>query len=81
MVILVSLKLLLERKIKRKPLSLVDEGITNRPSTFAYQGFGPAEITVEGNTRPIKAAARCGPGFILGVQARGRRVQVELDFD
>jgi hypothetical protein len=55
-----------------------DEGMTNRPSTFAYLGFGPEEITTEGITRPIKAAARCGPGSILDVQARGRRVQVEL---
>jgi hypothetical protein len=58
-----------------------DKGMTNRPSTFAYLGFGPAEITVEGITRPIKVAARYGPGSILGVQARGRRVQVELVFD
>jgi hypothetical protein len=55
--------------------------MTNRPSTFVYLGFGPEEITVEGITRPIKAVARCGPGFILGVQARGQRVQVELVFD
>jgi hypothetical protein len=55
-----------------------DEGMTNRPSTFAYLGFGPEEITIEGITRPIKVAARCGPGSILGVQARGQRVQVEL---
>jgi hypothetical protein len=51
-----------------------DEEITNRPLTFAYLGFGPEKITIEGITRPIKAAARCGPGSILGVQARGRRV-------
>jgi hypothetical protein len=53
-----------------------DEGMTNRPSTFAYLGFSPEEITTEGITRPIKAAVRCGPGSILGVQARGQRVQV-----
>jgi hypothetical protein len=28
------------------------EGMTNGPSTFAYLGFGPAEITVEGITSP-----------------------------
>jgi hypothetical protein len=58
-----------------------DEGMTNRPWTFAYLGFGPDEITIEGIARPIKAAAGRGPGSILGVQARGRRVQVELVFD
>jgi hypothetical protein len=52
--------------------------MTNRSSTFAYLGFGLEEITIEGIARPIKAAARCGPGSILGIQARGRRVQVEL---
>jgi hypothetical protein len=52
--------------------------MTNRPSTFAYLGFSPEEITIEGIKRPIKVAARCGQGSILGVQARGRRVQVEL---
>jgi hypothetical protein len=58
-----------------------DEGMTNRPSTFAYLGSGPEEITIEGIARPIKAAAECGPGTILGVQARGRRVRIELVFD
>jgi hypothetical protein len=58
-----------------------DEGMTNRPSTFACLGFGPEEITIEGIARPMKEAAGCGPGSILGVQARGRRVQVELVYD
>jgi hypothetical protein len=55
--------------------------MTNRPSTFAYLGFGLEEITIEGIARPIKAAAGRGPGSILGIQATGRRVQVELVFD
>jgi hypothetical protein len=54
--------------------------MTNRPSTFAYLGFGPEEITIEGIARPIKAAAGHGPGSILGVQARIRGVQIRLVF-
>jgi hypothetical protein len=57
-----------------------DEGMANRPSTFAYLGFGPEEITVEGIARPTRTAARRGPRTTLGVQARGRRVQVVLVF-
>jgi hypothetical protein len=34
-----------------------DEGMTNRPSIFAYLVFGPGRITVEGIARPIKTAA------------------------
>jgi hypothetical protein len=34
-----------------------NEGMTNRPSIFAYLVFGPGEITVEGIARPIKIAA------------------------
>jgi hypothetical protein len=34
-----------------------DEGMTNRPSIFAYLVFGPGGITVEGIARPIKTAA------------------------
>jgi hypothetical protein len=52
-----------------------DEGMTNRPSIFAYLVFGPEEVTVEGVARPIRTAAGCGPGATLGVQARIRRVQ------
>jgi hypothetical protein len=55
-----------------------EEGMTNRPSTFAYLVFGPGEIVVEGVARPIKTTAGRGPGTTLGVQARIRRVQVEL---
>jgi hypothetical protein len=33
-----------------------DEGMTNRPSIFAYLIFGPGGITVEGITRPMKIA-------------------------
>jgi hypothetical protein len=33
-----------------------DEGMTNRPSIFAYLVFGPGRITVEGIARPIKTA-------------------------
>jgi hypothetical protein len=55
-----------------------DKGMTNRPSTFAYLVFGPGEIVVEGVARPIRIVAGRGPGATLGVQARIRRVQVEL---
>jgi hypothetical protein len=55
-----------------------DEGMTNRPSIFAYLVLGPGEITVEGVGRPIRTAAVRGPGATLGVQARIRRVQVGL---
>jgi hypothetical protein len=34
-----------------------DEGMTNRPSIFAYLVFGPGGITVEGITRPMKIVA------------------------
>jgi hypothetical protein len=57
-----------------------DEGMTNRPSIFAYLVFGLGEIIVEGASRPIRAAAGCGPGTILGVQARIRGVQFVLVF-
>jgi hypothetical protein len=57
-----------------------NEGMTNRPSTFAYLGFSPEEITIEGIARTIKAAAGRGPGSILGVQARIRGVQIRLVF-
>jgi hypothetical protein len=36
---------------------VTDEGMTNRPSIFAYLVFGPGGITVEGIARPIKIAA------------------------
>jgi hypothetical protein len=58
-----------------------DEGMTNRPSIFAYLVFGPGGSTVEGIARPIKTAAGRGPGATLGRQARIRRVQVGLVFD
>jgi hypothetical protein len=61
-------------------LNLDDEGMTNRPSIFAYLVFGPGKITVEGLVRPIRTAAGRGPGVTLGVQARIRRVQVGLVF-
>jgi hypothetical protein len=57
-----------------------DEGMTNRPSIFAYLVFGPGEITVEVVARPIRTAAGRGSGATLGVQARIRRVQVGLIF-
>jgi hypothetical protein len=47
-----------------------DEGMTNRPSIFAYLVFGPEEITIEGIARPIRVAAGRGSVAILGVQAR-----------
>jgi hypothetical protein len=37
--------------------TIIDEGMTNRPSIFAYLVFGPGGITVEGIARPIKTAA------------------------
>jgi hypothetical protein len=58
-----------------------DEGMPNRPSIFVYLVFGPGGIIVEGIARPIKTAARHGPGATLGMQARIRRVQVGLVFD
>jgi hypothetical protein len=58
-----------------------DEGIKNRPSIFAYLVFGPGGISVEGIARPMKIAAWCGPGAILDVQAKIRRVQAGLGFD
>jgi hypothetical protein len=54
--------------------------MTNEPSIFAYLVFGPGEVIVEGAVRPIRAAVGCGPGAILGVQARIRRVQFVLVF-
>jgi hypothetical protein len=47
-----------------------DEGMTNGPLIFAYLVFGPGEITIEGIATPVGAAAGCGPGTILGMQAR-----------
>jgi hypothetical protein len=58
-----------------------NEGMTNRPSIFAYLVFGLGRITVEGIARPITTAAGHGPGATLGRQARIRRVQVGLVFD
>jgi hypothetical protein len=58
-----------------------DEGMTNRPSIFAYLVFGLGGITVEGVARPIKTAAGRGPRATLGMQARIRGVQVGLVFD
>jgi hypothetical protein len=55
-------------------LKLDDEGMTNRPSIFAYLIFGPGEITVEGVVSPIRTAVGRGPGATLGVQTRIRRV-------
>jgi hypothetical protein len=61
-------------------LTVSDEGMTNRPSIFAYLVFGPGEIIVEGIARPIRSAARRSLGAILGVQARIRGVQIGLVF-
>jgi hypothetical protein len=44
-----------------------DEGMTNRPSIFAYLVFGPGKIIVEGVARPIRIVAGRGPGATLGV--------------
>jgi hypothetical protein len=83
---LVSLKLNLFGKVgSRKSSKIImrntaDEGITNGPSIFAYLVFGPGEVIVEGAARPIRAVVGCGPGKILGVQARIRGVQFVLVF-
>jgi hypothetical protein len=57
-----------------------DEGMTNRPSIFAYLVFGPGEAFVGGAARPVRAMIGCGPGATLGVQARIRGVQFVLVF-
>jgi hypothetical protein len=57
-----------------------DEGMTNRPSIFAYLVFSPGEVIVEGAARPVRAVIGCSPGAILGVQARIRGVQFVLVF-
>jgi hypothetical protein len=49
---------------------LGDEGMTNGPPIFAYLVFGPERVSHEGHSRPIKAVVWCGPGAILGAQAR-----------
>jgi hypothetical protein len=43
-------------------LGATDEGMPNRPSTFAYLVFDPGGITVEGITKPMKILAWRGPG-------------------
>jgi hypothetical protein len=43
-------------------MNVVDEGMINRPSIFAYLVFGPGGITVEGIARPMKISACRGPG-------------------
>jgi hypothetical protein len=55
-----------------------DEGMTDGPPTFAHLVFGPGGVSQERLSRPIKAVSRCGPGVLLGVQARSRRVQDRL---
>jgi hypothetical protein len=55
--------------------------MTDRPSIFAYLVFGPRGISVKGIARPMKIAAWRGPGAILGIHAKIRRVQVRLVFD
>jgi hypothetical protein len=45
-----------------------DEGMTNRPSIFAYLVFGPGRTSTEGITRPTKITAWHGPGAKLDVQ-------------
>jgi hypothetical protein len=59
----------------------IDEGMTNRPSIFAYLVFGPGEVIVEGAVGPVRVMIGCGPGVVLGVQARIRGVQFVLVFD
>jgi hypothetical protein len=57
-----------------------DEGMTNRSSIFAYLVFGPGEVAIERTARLIRAMIRCGPGALLGMQARTRGVQSVLVF-
>jgi hypothetical protein len=59
---------------------VVDKGMINRPSIFAYLVFGPGEVVVERAARPVRAMIGCGPGAILGVQARIRGIQSVLVF-
>jgi hypothetical protein len=57
-----------------------DEGMTNRPSIFAYLVFTPGEVVVGEATRPVRAMTGYGPRAVLGVQARVRGVQFVLVF-
>jgi hypothetical protein len=59
-------------------ITIYDEGMTDGPPTFAYLVFGPGRGCCERLSRPVKAVAQCGPGAILGAQARIRGVQVRL---
>jgi hypothetical protein len=36
---------------------MIDEGMINRPSIFAYLVFGPGGITVKGIARPMRITA------------------------
>jgi hypothetical protein len=54
--------------------------MTNRPSIFAYLVFSPGGVVVERAARPVRVMIGCGPGAILGVQARIRGVQSILVF-
>jgi hypothetical protein len=57
-----------------------DKGMKNRPSIFDYLVFGPGEVVVEGAARPVRAMIGCGPGVVLGVQARIQGVQFVFVF-
>jgi hypothetical protein len=60
--------------------SISDEGMTNRPSIFAYLVFGPGEVVVGGAARPVRAMIGRSTGAVLGVQARIQGVQFVLVF-
>jgi hypothetical protein len=47
---------------------IVDEGMPNRPSIFAYLVFGRGGTSAEGISRPITLIAWRGPGAKLAVQ-------------
>jgi hypothetical protein len=44
-----------------------DEGMTNRPSIFAYLFFGPGGVSVERTAWPMKVATWSNPEATLGV--------------
>jgi hypothetical protein len=47
---------------------MIDEGMINGPSIFAYLVFGSGRVVTVGKTRPTRITAWCGPGARLIVQ-------------
>jgi hypothetical protein len=54
---------------------MVDEGMPNGPSIFAYLVFGPGRVTAEGITRLINLIAWRGPGARLVVQDEDSKLE------